>query len=189
MDELASYVLIENDLAYGGVMKRRILLAGICCGVALSTSQPLLAQTQNSTLLAGSWQFTMIPVSPTAVALVPVEALATFTKDGSTVETDSTEVVPATGSAGNTIYTTPGHGIWQPAPAVGNLFIRFTSLLVNHNGTLHARKIVTILGALDSTGNNFKGSYGFELVGPAGRTIASGSGTVKGQRILHPLLP
>src|SRR5262249_25563280 len=122
VDELASYVLIENNRAYGGVgMKRRILLAGICCGVALSTSLPLLAQIQNSTLLAGSWQFTMIPVSPTTVALVPVEALATFTKDGSTVETDSTEVVPATGSAGNTIYATPGHGIWQPAPAVGNL--------------------------------------------------------------------
>ena len=171
-------------------MRRTLLFAGIiCCGTALSASQPLVAQTTNSTSLAGSWQFTLIPVSPAAVALVPIEALATFTKDGSVVETDSAEVIPATGSAGNTIYATPGHGIWQPAPAVGNLFIRFTSLLVNHNGRLHARKIVTISGALDSTGNNFKGSYGFELVDPAGRTIGSGSGTVEGQRIPHPLLP
>jgi hypothetical protein len=170
-------------------MRRTLLFAGICCGTALLASQPLLAQTQNSTSLAGSWQFTLRSVSPAALALVPIEALATFTTDGSVVETDSTEVVPTTSSAGNTIYATPAHGIWQPAPAVGNLFIRFTSLLVNHNGTLHARKIVTISGALDSTGDKFKGSYGFELVDPTGRTIASGSGTVKGQRIPHPLLP
>jgi hypothetical protein len=157
--------------------------------MALLATQFLVAQSTNSTSLAGSWQFTLIPVSPAGFALGPIEALATFTEDGSVVETDSTEVIRATGLAGNTIYATPGHGIWQPAPAVGNLFIRFTSLLVNHNGTLHARKIATISGALDSTGNNFKGNYGFELVDPTGRTIASGSGTVKGQRIPHPLLP
>src|SRR5215471_16365972 len=117
-DELASYVLIEKDRAYGGLMRRTLLFAGIiCCGAALLAGQAVVAQTPNSTSLAGSWQFTLIPVSPTAVALVPIEALATFTKDGSAVETDSAEVVPATGSAGNTIYATPGHGIWQPAPA------------------------------------------------------------------------
>src|SRR5215471_1564374 len=114
-----------EDRAYGGVMTRTLLFAGICCGTALLASQPLLAQTQNSTSLAGSWQFTLRPVSPAAFALVPIEALATFTADGSVVETDSTEIVPTISSAGNMIYGTPAHGIWQPAPAVGNLFIRF----------------------------------------------------------------
>jgi hypothetical protein len=105
------------------------------------------------------------------------------------VETDATEVVPMMSAAGTAVYTTPGHGIWQPAPAVGYLFIQFISLRVNHNGTLHAKKIVTITGALDSTGNHFTGNYGYELVDPTGRVITTGSGTVTGQRIPHPLLP
>jgi hypothetical protein len=61
--------------------------------------------------------------------------------------------------------------------------------MVNPNTTLHAKKIVTITGALDSTGNHFSGNYHFELVDPTGHIITMGSGTVTGQRIPHPLLP
>ena len=162
-------------------------LASVLMSLAISLSAGQLFASEPS--LAGSWEFTLRPISPTAVALVPIEALATFTTDGSAVETDSTEAVPALTAAGSTIYGTPAHGIWQPAPAVGTLFIRFTSLLVNHNGTLHARRVVTMSGVLDSTGNNFKGNYGFELIDPSGTVVATGSGSVKGQRIVHPLLP
>jgi hypothetical protein len=42
---------------------------------------------------------------------------------------------------------------------------------------------------LDSTGNHFSGSYQFELVDPTGHILTTGSGTVSGQRIPHPLLP
>jgi len=105
------------------------------------------------------------------------------------IETDATEVVAMTKSSGVPVYATPGHGIWQPGPAVGNLFIQVISLLVNPNETLHAKKTVTITGALDSTGNRFKGNYSFELVDPTGHALATGSGTVTGQRIPHPLLP
>ena len=170
-------------------MRPKLTSALMSLAIFLSARQLVPAQPLNEPSLAGTWQFTLIPVSPAASALVPIEALVTFTTDGSAVETDSTEVVPTISSTGKTIYGTPAHGIWQPAPAVGNLFIRFTSLLVNHNGMLHARKIVTIGGALGSTGNNFKGNYGFELIDPSGHVIASGSGTVKGKRIPHPLLP
>jgi len=172
-------------------MKLKSASVLISLAITLSASSLFAGEVMNdaSPSLPGSWQFTLRPISPTAVALVPIEALATFTTDGSVVETDSSEAVPTLTAAGNTIYGTPAHGIWQPAPAVGFLFIRFTSLLVNQNGTLHARKIVTISGALDSTGNNFKGNYGFELIDRSGNVIGSGSGTVKGQRIVHPLLP
>jgi hypothetical protein len=87
------------------------------------------------------------------------------------------------------VYGTPGHGIWQPAPAIGNLFIQFISLMVNPNASLHARKIVTIIGALDSTGDNFKGTYDSHVVDPTGHTIVMSTGTVTGERIPHPLLP
>jgi hypothetical protein len=157
--------------------------------IILSAGQHLAAQATNPPSLAGSWQLTLTPINPNASALVPIHGLATFTSDGSAVETDATEVVPTIGSAGTPVYGTPGHGIWQPGPAVGNLFIRFISLLVNHNVTLQARKIVTITGTLDSTGNHFRGNYDYQLVDPAGHVIAMGSGAVTGQRIPHPLLP
>lgn len=104
------------------------------------------------------------------------------------IETDATEVVPMI-VEGTAVYGTPGHGLWQPGPAIGNLFIQFISLLLNQNETLHAKKIVTITGSLDSTGNHFRGSYSYELVNPAKVVIATGSGTVTGQKIPHPLLP
>ena len=170
-------------------MRRKLTLACLSLGIILSASQPLAAQVTAQLSLAGSWQLTLTPATPTASALIPIQGLATFTSDGSVIEADATEVVPTIGSAGTTVYGTPGHGIWQPGPAVGNLFIQFISLLVNHNETLHARKIVTITGALDSTGNHFRGNYDYELIDLTGHVIATGSGTVSGQKIPHPLLP
>jgi hypothetical protein len=104
------------------------------------------------------------------------------------IETDSSEVAPVA-PAVTALYATAGHGIWQPAPAFGNLYIQFISLMVNQNGSLYARKTVTMGGALDSTGNNFSGSYSFVLADPNGGVLATGSGTVTGQRIPHPVLP
>ena|SRR5579864_2055112 len=170
-------------------MKRGLLFVCISFGIALVGTQPVVGQTTNSPSLAGSWEFTLVPNSPTAAPTIPIPGLATFTFGGSMVETDATEVIPITTSMGSTVYGTPGHGIWQPGPAVGNLFIQFISLLVNHNETLHAKKTVTMTGRLDSTANQFSGNYSFEVVDPTGRIIATGSGTVTAQRIPHPLLP
>jgi hypothetical protein len=170
-------------------MKRGLLFACISFGIALVGTQPVVGQTANSPSLAGSWELTLLPISPIAAPLIPISGLATFTSGGSVVETDATETVPTVGSTGMAIYGTPGHGIWQPGPAIGNLFIQLVSLLLNHNGSLHAKKTVTIAGRLDSTGNQFSGNYSFEVVDPTGRVIATGSGTVTAQRIPHPLLP
>ena len=170
-------------------MKRQLIGTFISLGLLLSAVPPLAAQAASLPSLAGSWQLTFTPLSPTASVVTPFQGLATFTSDGSVVETDATEVVPMMSATGITVHGTPGHGIWQRGPAIGNLFIRFINLLVNQNETLHARKIVTITGALDSTGNHFSGNYSNELVGPAGRVIRRESGTVTAERIPHPLLP
>jgi hypothetical protein len=122
--------------------------------------------------------------------MVPIQALATFTADGSTIETDAAGAVPTRPTAAVVITsTTPGHGIWQPGPAIGTLFIQFISFVVNPNGTVHGKRTVTITGSLDSTGDQFKGSYQSQVVDTTGRVIATGSGNVTGQRIPHPLLP
>ena len=172
-------------------MRRKLVLTCMSFGLLLLAIEPLAAQATNPPSLAGSWQLTFIAAGPpvSSPAVVPVPGLATFTSGGSVIETDATEVIPMMNAAGTAVYATPGHGIWQPGPAVGNFFIQFISLLVNQNETLHAKKIVTITGALDSTGNHFRGNYASELVDPTGRVIIRGSGTVTGEKIPHPLLP
>src|SRR6267378_7517139 len=121
-------------------MREKLLFACMSFGLSLSAVHPVAAQAANLPSLAGSWQLTLTPVSPTASVPVRVAALATFTSDGSVIETDATQVVPMM-VEGTAVYGTPGHGIWQPGPAIGNLFIQFISLLLNQNETLHAKKI------------------------------------------------
>jgi hypothetical protein len=166
----------------------RNLLAGIFCALSLQAISPALAQS-NIPSLAGSWEFTLTPDhgGPAAPA---IEGLATFTTDGSMIETDASEVVPVQSSAGGPVLRgTPGHGIWQPSPAFGQLFVRFTSLMVNPNATLRARRILTMNLALNAAGDQFSGSYSFEIVDPTGHALSTGSGTVTGQLMVHPLLP
>jgi hypothetical protein len=160
-------------------------------GLILFAIQPLAAQTPNPPALVGSWQLTLTPNSPpvTTPPVLPIPALATFTSDGSVIETDGTEAVPAVMTAGAVVFGTPGHGIWQPGGAIGTLYIQFISLMVNSNATLHAKRIVTITGALDSTGDHFSGAYTNQIVDPTGHVMTMGSGTVSGQKIPHLALP
>jgi hypothetical protein len=116
--------------------------------------------------------------------------LATFTTDGSVIETDTSEVVPIQPSAGGPVLRgTPGHGIWQPSPVFGQLFVSFTSLIVNPNATLRAKRILTMNLALNAAGDQFSGGYSVEIVDPAGHALSTGTGTVKGQLMVHRQLP
>lgn len=156
-----------------------VILVGLFTGI-----RPLAAQAPS---LAGSWQLTLTPESSTEQV---IHALATFTTDGSVIEADSSEIGVISPSVRSGIRPgTPGHGIWQPAPVQGNLYIQFISLIVNPIGTLYGRKTVTLYGAMDGTGNNFTGTYSYTVVDPNGVPLGSGSGTVTGQRIPHPALP
>lgn len=150
---------------------------------------PVCGQTATASL-AGSWEFTLAPsASPAATAAsIQIEGLATMTSDGSLVETDTSEVVP-TAIAGQMVFGTPGHGIWQRGPAIGNWFVRFTSLLASPGGTLRGKRVVTFTIALNATGDRFNGGYGFETVDTNGRVISTGAGTVTGQVMPHPALP
>jgi hypothetical protein len=169
-------------------MNPKLLIA--CISFSAAVAQIAAAQSPTPPPLNGSWRLTFVANSPSPTpAAVPLAGLATFTADGSTIETDATELVPMKSAAGTAVYGSPGHGIWQPGPAVGTLYIQYYSLIVNRNTTLHASKIVTIGGSLDATGNQFSGSYESRLVNPTGHVITTSSGTVTGQRIPHPLLP
>ena len=171
-------------------MKSKLVIAFVIFGTVLSGLEPLAAQSPTPPPLAGSWQFTLTPAHSNPPTTAPtIYALATFTVDGSTIEADSSEEAPISPAMTNGIRGTAGHGIWQPAPAFGNLYIQFINLVVNPNGSLYGRRTVTIGGALDSTGNNFNGSYSYVLTDPSGGVLATGSGTAAGQRIPHPLLP
>jgi|SRR5579871_124397 len=172
-------------------MRQKLTMACLFPGLmAVMALTPALLNAQiNPNELVGSWHLTFTPKTPATPPVAPVPGLATFTSDGTVVETDGTEAVPIVVSPTPAVFGTPGHGIWQPGPAIGTLFIQFFNLEVNANGTLHATKMVTITGTLDSTGNNFSGSYSFELTDPTGHVVSGGSGALTGQKIPHPLLP
>jgi hypothetical protein len=170
-------------------MSRRMLLACMFCGLGLLAIQPVVAQPATTTAsLVGSWEFTLTP-QVSATPKLPIPGLATFTSDGTVIETDTSDVVPVQISPGRAVFGTPGHGIWQPSPVFGSWFIRFTSLVANPNATLHSKRVLTMTVTLNSTGDQFSGGYSFELVDPTGHAITTGSGSVAGQLMVHPLLP
>ena len=168
-------------------MQKKLLVC-VFSGLILLALQPLAAQTPSP--LAGSWQINLTPTTPPGTPpAVPIAGLATFTTDGSVIETDATEVVPMITATGTTAYGTPGHGIWQPSPVFGHLFIQFFSLVVNPDTTLNAKKTVTMTVSLNASGTQMSGGYSFVVIDPTGHVITMGSGTVSGQKIPHPLLP
>jgi hypothetical protein len=71
-------------------MRWKRVVTGMSLGLILLAIQPLVAQATNPSSLAGSWQLTLIPISPLASVPKPIESLATFTSDGSVIETDAT---------------------------------------------------------------------------------------------------
>ena len=160
-------------------MPRKSLAAFTLCGLPLSPIQPILLAQDGKPALVGSWEFTEKP-NPSRSAGTPAEGLATFTSDGTAMESDTSETA---------LHLTLGHGIWQPSPAIGNWFIRFTSLAANPDGTLHSKRIVSMTVELNSMGDQFRGDYSLEVVDPSGRLITTGFGTVAGQLMVHPSLP
>ncbi len=169
-------------------MSRKTLLASLIFGLAVLVPQPAHPQATGPTL-AGSWQFTLTPASPTLPPAIPIPGLVTFTTDGSLVETNALEVVPSSGPSATPTFSTPGHGIWQPGPAVTNFFVQFISIVANPNGSLAGRNVTTMTVSVNSAGSQFSGSYTTTLVEPTGQVPKTTSGTVTGQRIPHPKLP
>ena len=156
-------------------MRGKTLLGSIICGLTVIAFHLAAATTPS---LAGSWQFTLTPTAPQAAA---IPGLATFTTDGSAIETDGSELVPIR-------LGTPGHGIWQIANTPSTLYVQYISLIVNPDGSLYARNVTTMFVALNSAGNQFEGSYTIVQEIGASTTIVS-SGTVSGQLIPHVPLP
>ena len=64
-------------------MSKRTLFASIASALIAIAVQPLSAATPS---LSGSWQFTLSATSPASDVQIP--GLATFTADGSAIETD-----------------------------------------------------------------------------------------------------
>jgi hypothetical protein len=173
-------------------MNRKLSIAFLSLGLILFAGHGDTAKAATPPMsLAGSWQLEFVPLTPVVPPPGLIYGLATFTADGSLVETDSTEVVPNITFPSTPSYGTPGHGVWQPGPGPtqSNFYIRFLTLILNNNGALMGTKTVIVTGALDSSGNHFGGRYSYQVVDSAGNVIGNGSGRAIGDRILNPALP
>ena len=170
-------------------MRRKTLLASIVCGLIAIAIQPMSAVAATPSL-AGSWQFTLTPTTPptSTPPIAEIPGLATFTTDGSVIETDGSEFVANSPSATPTNPSTPGHGIWQLANTPVTLYVQYISLVLNADGSLFARNITTMFLSENSQGTQFSGSYTTDQeAGGVTKTVSSG--TVKGQLIPHVPLP
>jgi hypothetical protein len=167
-------------------MPRKTFLAAIVCGLIAIAVQPMSAGTPS---LAGSWQFTLTPTSPTPPVL-EFAGLVTFTTDGSAIETDGSEFASIPNASAAAPKTgTPGHGIWQLGNTPTSLYVEYISLVLNKNGSLFARNVTTMLVTMDATtGTTFSGTYTIDqVIGTVTKTISSG--TVSGELIPHVPLP
>jgi hypothetical protein len=71
-------------------MKSKLVIALVIFGAVLLNMEPLAAQSTTPPPLAGSWQLTLTPTPRNPPVAAPtIHALATFTSDGSVIETDS----------------------------------------------------------------------------------------------------
>jgi hypothetical protein len=167
-------------------MSGRTFLASLMCGLTAIAVQPLCAAATTLSL-AGSWQFTLTPIASSTPA-VPIPGLATFTTDGSVIETDGSEFAPIPSSTAAVKPSTPGHGIWQPANTPATLLVQYISLVLNPDGSLLGRNITTMFLTLPSTGNQFSGTYKTDQEIGGVTTVVS-SGTVSGTLIPHVPVP
>jgi hypothetical protein len=170
-------------------MSRKLLLIVILLCLAAGIIGRGLAQTQPAPgLLVGSWELTLYTdmVGPREGS---VPALVTFTSDLTAIADGGAGTLtpfwpPHRGSS-----VTTAHGIWQPSPAVGNFYVHVISLSIDSSGILNTKADFTMTVGLNETGDKLSGGYSFQMTGPGGDIVASGSGTVTGQLIPHALLP
>ncbi|MGD0364216.1 MAG: hypothetical protein ABSC93_25345 [Bryobacteraceae bacterium] len=165
----------------------RTLVPSIVSGLMAIAVQPMPAVAATPSL-AGSWQFTLTANSQPTPPVVPIPGLATFTTDGSVIETDGSEFVPNPSAATPLSGSTPGHGIWQIANTPETLFVQYISLVLNTDGSLYARNITTMFVTLNNKGNQFSGSYTTDqAIGTVTKVLSTG--TVSGTLIPHVPLP
>lgn len=127
---------------------------------------------------------------PAYTACYPDSGAGNVHHDGSVIETDGTEfaISPASGTPAPNAAT-PGHGIWEPAPVPGSLYVQYISMGLQADGALYAKNITTMVVTLNTAGNQFTGSYQTVQALPAGTTKVLASGKVSGQLIPHNPLP
>ena len=168
-------------------MYRKKVFAYVVCGLIAFFVQPISAAAATPSL-AGSWQFTLTPTTPTP-PVVEIAGLATFTTDGSAIETDALEFVPVVVSATPVAHpSTPGHGIWQIANTPETLYVQYFSLVFLPNGALYAKNVTTMFLSVSDNGDQFTGTYTTDqVIGNVTKKLSSG--TVSGQLIPHIPLP
>jgi hypothetical protein len=172
-------------------MSGRVLFASIVGGLMILNLQPksLLAAQPS---LAGSWTLAFTPSAPASTPPVQTPGLATFTSDGSVIETDGTELAPGPPtSAGALSYGSPGHGIWQLLPSFTGFYILYDSISVDATGALYSISVTvaTVTVTTTTSATALKGQYTTTTTGPTGTAPRTVTGTIAGTLIPHPPLP
>jgi plastocyanin len=125
--------------------------------------------------MVGAW---VVSVEPEADAgLAPQQALATFHGDGVISATFAT-----LGEDGPEFSLSAAHGTWE-VDGDGAFTATIAAMLLDAGQ--HFAGLITFAadGRLDDSGNQISGSFSFETTDDAGERLASGEGSIEGQRV------
>ena len=125
--------------------------------------------------MVGAW---VVSVQPEGDAgLTPQQALATFHGDGVISATFAT-----LGNDGPDFSLSAAHGSWEDA-GDGAFTATIAAMLLDADQ--HFAGLITFAaeGRLDESGNQLSGSFSFETTDDAGERLASGEGSIEGQRV------
>ena len=126
--------------------------------------------------LVGSWWMTFIEEEGP-----PTRALFTLGADGTLITSEHPVVTPP--GAPGVIFTSSGHGVWNP---IDSTEANFTYIGLGSDGKGKLFAIVTFSGSLtlDSAGQSLSGEFAATIADPDGATLATFPMRTKGTRIV-----
>jgi hypothetical protein len=169
-------------------MLRKLTLSAILTASVLFLMPSSIAQSSPSALV-GAWEFTLTPANNEIPPQPIIPGLITFNSEGNAIASvgavEQGEPLPEH----STTAVSVAQGIWQPGPAAGRFFVKLISFSTTPAGTFQAKRTFTMSIALNATHDEFTGGYGYDVEDATGRVLTTGTGTIEGHLIVHPLLP
>lgn len=130
------------------------------------------AREQQRKAIAGTWEVVANPINPPPGFPTEFRALHTFTEDGRFIETSANNPVGAGGARGEWRYE------GGRKYSVTFLFFVFDPA-GQHAVTIRVRTLLT----LNRQGNEWSGSFKFDILTPDGHLLQTGTGSHRAKRV------
>jgi hypothetical protein len=112
----------------------------------------------------------------------PSYSLGTIDADG-TIVVSIPPVMPWPGAPGDVLFTSSGHGAWEPTGA-DSAIVTFVALVADGQGNVFGTATIRASVTLDPGGQTFSGANVVTITDVSGNTVATRQGTIQGTRVV-----